>query len=86
MHNLSAYPSGFSAGIIANLHQGLEVAALDQHARECARTVEGFRSTEMSQDSFFRIFGIAGVGLDGYGFICSRMWVIMYWTSELSLF
>ena len=40
MHDLIAYPSGFSAGIIANLHQGLEAAALDQHDRERARTVE----------------------------------------------
>ena len=39
-HDLTAYPSGFSADIIANLHQSLEVAALDQHGRESARTVE----------------------------------------------
>ena len=40
VHGLTAYPSDFSAGIIANLHQGLEVAALDQHGCEPARTVE----------------------------------------------
>jgi hypothetical protein len=32
MHDLSAHPSCFSVGIIANLHQGLEVAALAVNA------------------------------------------------------